>query len=118
MAYDNLWNNPSTAAAGLAPFPTLNNDLAWSEFGQVTITAIGGAFTVTGIAAPLNDRTSLTLINASGQTLTIENASTSSSSGNRITTGSGGNVTVANDGTVTLQYDRTNSLWRIVSKYP
>ena len=123
----------TATATGILVTPATNNDQPWKNADIVIIGTQSNAFTITGIAAPLSiaiidifvdgsgdgtlSRGPLTIINASGQTMTVTNQDVASSAANRISTGSGGapaNLSIANGGTVVLIYDFDNNYWRVL----
>lgn len=71
-----------------------NNNVKILERDYGVILTAGGAFTITGIAGGMVGRR-VGLLNLSGQTMTIANASGNSEAENRIKTPTGANVTAS-----------------------
>ena len=81
----------------------VNNDVALGAFSFFRITGATTGFSITGFANGTDGRV-LTIVNATGQLLTLTHQTTStSSSANQINTG-GTNLTLGNNGVATLVY--------------
>lgn len=72
------------------------------------------AVTLRGIANG-QDGKYLTIVNSTGNTLTVTNEDSNPSAANRIVTGTGADFTVADGGSAFFQYDSTGQRWRAVS---
>ena len=90
----------------------VNSDIALTAYSFFRITGPTAAFSLTGCAGGVDGRM-LTLINASGQTLTLTHQATSTSA-NQINTG-GSNMTITAGGIVTLFYNSSLSKWVVTS---
>lgn len=73
-----------------------------------------GAVTLRGIANG-QDGKYLTIVNSTGNTLTVANEDANPSAANRIVTGTGADFTVSDGGSAFFQYDSTGQRWRAVS---
>ena len=112
MSYNPLWDNP---ASSFVPSVGANNNVDLQSAGSLIIsTPLLAVFNITGIIGYGVDRTPLYIHNATGQTMTINHNSGSSSAGNRIITATGADVAFTSGKTATLLYDSANSLWRLV----
>ena len=89
------------------------NDIATTGISFLRFTG-AGAVTITGFADGSNGKV-LTIINRTGNVLTINNEDTGSAAANRILTGRGTSMTFMDDASITFQYDVTDSRWNIVS---
>ena len=89
-----------------------NNDIALASYSFFRITGPTAAFSLTGCAGGVDGRM-LTLINASGQTLTLIHQA-SSTSANQINTG-GANMTITAGGIATLFYNNSLAKWVVTS---
>lgn len=89
-----------------------NNDIAVTK-SVVRITGPTGAFSISSIANPTDGRR-VTLLNLSGQAMTITNAAATGTAANRILTSTGANLvgTLGNITAITLIYDSTSARWR------
>jgi hypothetical protein len=85
-----------------------NNDIALADYSFFRVTGPTAAFTVTGFANGTDGR-ALTLVNASGQTMTLGNQ-TASSPTNQIKVGSS-SVSLPANGVATMIYNATLSKW-------
>jgi hypothetical protein len=85
-----------------------NVSLASSEYSLFRITAPTAAYSITGFTNGQNGRF-LTLINATGQLMTLTNLATSSA-GNQINTG-GTDLTLGANGVATLVYNSSLTQW-------
>ncbi len=90
-----------------------NNDVVLANFSVFRVPILGGGISITGFTAG-NDGRILTVLNGSGQTLTLVNQLTSSAN-NQITTGTNANITIANNGSVSLMYNATFTKWLVTS---
>ncbi len=73
-----------------------------------------GVFNITGIAGGTDGRL-VTLVNYSGQTMTMTYNSGSSSAGNKILIGGSGDLAITANGSVTLQWVAAATAWFVVS---
>ncbi len=94
--------NGSNDNVNISPFPAGNS--------YYRITGPTAAFSLTGLTAGADGRIVI-LQNATTQTLTVKDQTTSSVS-NRIMTG-GGDLVVGDSGTVTLIYSTTDNRWQV-----
>ncbi|MFM2269692.1 MAG: hypothetical protein RL757_3133, partial [Bacteroidota bacterium] len=99
--------------AALTVVAGTNNDVALGNFSIFRLPILGGGISITGFAGG-NDGRILTLLNGSGQTLTLVNQLTSSAA-NQITTGTNADITISNNGSVTLIYNSTFTKWLVTS---
>ena len=90
----------------------VNSDVALTAYSFFRITGPTAAFSITGFAGGADGRM-LTLINASGQTLTLTHQATSTSA-NQINTG-GSDMTITSGGIATLFYNSSLSKWVVTS---
>ena len=90
----------------------VNSDVALTAYSFFRITGPTAAFSITGFASGADGRL-LTLINASGQTLTLTHQATSTSA-NQINTG-GTDMTITSGGIVSLFYNISLSKWVVTS---
>jgi hypothetical protein len=93
-----------------------NENIGISDVGILNTScssAPSGPFSIGGIAGGIDGR-ELSIINGSGQTMTINNADSGSSVGNRIVTGTGANLVVT-QGNVSLKYVLSDSVWYVMS---
>lgn len=99
-----------------------NVDIAVGGASLVTISGPTGGFSVNGfVAAGTEDGKWLTIINETGQVMTIANEDTvnEATAANRITTCTGANVvTVAGPVTASFIYDQTTSRWKLEGTSP
>jgi hypothetical protein len=116
MSFNVLTENPCVAAP-VTSTPS-NNDVPWHDYGTVVPTLTGaGAWNLTGIQAPVDNRPPLYILNHTGQNMTIKHNSGGSLVANRILHGSmagGGDIIINDGGSVTLIYDRINNMWNVV----
>ena len=92
-----------------------NNNLALpTNASLLYLNALGGAFSITGIAAGTSGR-SFIIQNQSGQTMTLAHESASSTAANRLFTQSKANVTVLDKQTATLVYVLNMSRWVVIT---
>ena len=89
-----------------------NNNIAIGNTAFVVITGPTAAFTITGIAGGVDGRR-LTIVNKSGQNMTVANEHASSTAANRIDTLTGIDAATVGDGAADLIYDATNSRWLV-----
>lgn len=71
------------------------------------------AVNITGFIGT-RDGIGFTLVNVSSNTITVVNASTQSSAGNRIATDTGSNVSIGTGDSRSFWYDTISSVWRII----
>lgn len=90
------------------------NNLSIGDFNVVNITGLTGSATITGIAGGV-DGARLSLINNTGQDMTIAHASGSSDAENRILTATGANVSIVGSGSFELIYVGALERWFLVS---
>ena len=90
----------------------VNSDIALTAYSFFRITGPTAAFSLTGCAGGVDGRM-LTLINASGQTLTLTHQATSTSA-NQINTG-GSDMSIIAGGIATLFYNSSLSKWVVTS---
>lgn len=94
-----------------------NNNVAVTS-GKVRLTGPTGAFSITGIAAPVDargdviDGAELLLLNTTAQALTLSNLNSGSTATNQITTLTGADVVLpSRTSFARLTYDATSSTW-------
>lgn len=92
---------------------TTLDDVSTNKISQLAFTG-AGTITITGFA---NGRSGkhLTVMNYTGNNLTLNRLDSGSSSANQIETGTGGNVTIANNNARTLKYNASNSKWQLIN---
>lgn len=90
----------------------LNTLTLIGEYSHYRLTGAGGAYSINAISSG-NDGQLLTLINTTGQTMTVLNNNT----GSGILTGTGGNLVSSSTGnsSVTLMYNATLARWVVTS---
>lgn len=91
---------------------TTTNNYNWGNKSVVRSSATF-ALSITGFAGG-RDGILFTLFNVSTNTITIVNASTDSSSGNRITTDTGSDIALAGGDSRSFWYDAITLVWRII----
>ncbi len=113
-------NNTLDISGGLSDRPQAltvstgaNDNLALpSNAGTLYVAALGGVFNITGIAGGVPGR-EITILNQSGQTMTLTHNSTSTA-GNRIFVGGGADLAITNYGTATLQWSTSMNGWQVI----
>lgn len=129
------WNTTGRGARGInTPHPIshrkqdktlangVNNDVT-IRAGLIRITGPTGAFSIASILVTIttqvpNDGMIVTLLNVSGQAMTITNAAVTGTATGRILTATAANRVqgvAANPASITLQYDSTTQRWREVA---
>ena len=110
----------STGYPGCNGLPLLasgaNQNVVINNFGNLRTSGCGGpatAFSIGGIQGGFDGR-ELTIVNNSGQTLTLNNQDAGSVAKNRIFTGTGGNLVITR-GVVSLLYSIVDSIWFVKS---
>lgn len=103
----------STRAATLTLGNGNNNNVAISDSSFLLISGPTGAFTLTGMTGGYDGRI-VTLINTTGQNMTITNDATSTAA-NRFLTSTGLSLVTVGTGSFVAIYDATASRWRIIS---
>jgi hypothetical protein len=90
----------------------VNNDIALTNYSFFRITGPTAVFSITGFASGVDGRT-LTLANATTQTMTISHL-TGSVAANQINTG-GSDILLLPNGVVTMTYNTTTTKWMVSS---
>lgn len=91
-----------------------NNNITTGTFSFVKIEGPTNAFSITGIQNG-SDGKILTLLNLTGQNMTIVNQSGLSNADNRINTLTGTDISTNANGSVTLQYSIADNRWMVIS---
>lgn len=91
-----------------------NNDVAIGNGLFFKVSGPSGAFSVTGIAGGADGRR-LTILNRTGQNMTIANENVSSIASNRIVTLTGADIASTTDSLVELVYDSDAQRWTVTS---
>ncbi len=91
---------------------TNNNNYNWGNQPVVRSSA-SIALNITGFSHA-RDGIKFSLINVSTNTITLVNASTQSTSGNRITTDTGSNISLGGGDSRSFWYDTISLVWRIL----
>lgn len=84
-----------------------------SQYSVIKFT--GSAPVLRGVSSNRIDGFVLTLISATGTSLTINDQDSNSSAESRIITGSGAAVTITADGSASIMYDSESQRWRLIS---
>lgn len=90
-----------------------NNNITTGTFSFVKIEGPNSAFIITGIQNG-SDGKILTLLNLTGQNMTIANLSGLSAADNRINTLTGSDISTTANGSVTLQYSIADNRWMLI----
>lgn len=96
---------------------TLNNanfDGAGNQVGFVRLSSASAPFSITGITGGVNGKM-MSIYNATGQSMTIVNQSTSSTAANRMITGTSANIPLPAGGTANFLYSAQDSRWVVRS---
>jgi hypothetical protein len=111
--------SPGAVSAGLSN--GLNSNIPIAAYANVltydTLVDVSGpsaAFSLGGFDSGYSAKT-LTIVNRTGQTMTIVNEDASSTAANRITTQTGGNVSLSSPAIASFLYDAAASRWELVS---
>ncbi len=117
-------SNPNTNLDVKGDFALRQNDVAVVNFGNhnvnpgkfsfINITGPTAGFSITGLQSGTDGKI-ITLLNTSGQNMTIENLNTSSDPANRINTLTGANISTNGNGSVTLQYSIAHNRWMVIA---
>lgn len=91
------------------------NDFTFTNPLASVIKFTGSAPVLTGIDSAKVDGFVLTLISATGTSLTINDQDAGSIAANRIITGTGAAVVITTDGSAQLMYDGDSLRWRVIS---
>lgn len=106
-SYRNEWVQSDDANTG--------NIDALSTSGKASIRLTGaGAVTLRGIDDGVDGKI-ITIMNVTGNDLTISNQHATPAAADRIITGTGANITIADTAMIAFQYDNTTLRWRVLS---
>ncbi|MBL7740297.1 MAG: hypothetical protein JNK14_13865 [Chitinophagaceae bacterium] len=91
-----------------------NNNIDPGKFSFVTVSGPTAAFSISGVQNG-RDGKIVTILNTTGQDMTIGNLSVSSAALNRINTLSGADIITVGNGSVTMQYSAADSRWMVIA---
>lgn len=112
-SFDSIQNGTDAGVANIACVNGANHDVALPLGGAgFGIAGPSAGFSVGGLTNGFDGRR-LTLINDSGQTLTVTHEDPSSTAANRISCAGAVNLTVSNLGAVTLLYRSAHARWTV-----
>jgi trimeric autotransporter adhesin len=93
----------------------VNNDVTPGEYSFIKITSPTAAFSISGFTSGVDGKI-LTVLNLTGQNMTITSQTTSASSAaNRINTLSGTDIVTVGNGSVTMQYSASDNRWMVIA---
>jgi hypothetical protein len=95
-------------------YDSITNDMFIGNFSFVNIDNPTTSFTITGVLGGTDGKI-LTIVNTSGQNMTIANLKLSSDSQNRINTLTGADIVTIGNGSVTLQYSIAHNRWMVIA---
>jgi len=117
-------SNPNTNLDVKGDFALRQNDIIIANFGNnnvnpgkfsfINITGPTAGFSITGLQGGTDGKI-ITLLNLTGQNMTIENLNTSSDPVNRINTLTGANIITTGNASVTLQYSIAHNRWMVIA---
>jgi trimeric autotransporter adhesin len=92
----------------------VNNDIAPGFYSFIKVTGPNAAFSISGFNAGVDGKI-LTVLNLTGQNMTIVNQTSSASvTTNRINTLSGADIVTTGNGSVTMQYSAADNRWMVI----
>ncbi len=92
-----------------------NNDVNPGRYSFISVESPTADFSISGFTSGVDGKI-LTVLNLTGQNMTIVSQTTSASSTvNRINTLSGGDIVTVGNGSVTMQYSSTDSRWMVIA---
>ncbi len=93
----------------------INNDIVPGFFSFIKLTGPTAAFSISGFSAGVDGKI-LTILNLTGQNMTIINQTSSASvTTNRINTLSGADIVTTGNGSVTMQYSAADNRWMVIA---
>jgi hypothetical protein len=93
----------------------INNNVIVNRFSFVNVDNPTSNFSITGVVAGGNNGKILTILNTSGQNMTISNLNAGSDPQNRINTLSGADIVTVGNGSVTMQYSVAQNRWMVIA---
>lgn len=93
----------------------VNNDVSTGPYSFVKVTGPSAAFSLSGFTGGVDGKI-LTVLNLTGQNMTIVNQTGSGSiTANRINTLSGADIVTTGNGSVTMQYSIADNRWMVIA---
>lgn len=93
----------------------MNNDVDPGRFSFIKVTGATAAFSLSGFTGGVDGKI-LTVVNLTGNNMTIVNQTTSASAAiNRINTLTGGDIVTISNGSVTMQYSNPDNRWIVIA---